>query len=428
MVNINALARKIEEQNLSEIVSLRVNLMQKGSHYFGVCPFHEDHTIGSFSVNDNKHIAKCFSCGKGATSAAWFVSKVDNISYKEAVLRIGVEIGLITSEEALEASSQYVDYEQINALKIEKLKDESKNKKIAEKKIINLIYKVIASEGDKLNGGNDVLSKEHRKYLYSRGITDEDIKKNQYFTMPNRRAVTKIVKKLSAFNFKNEDLKLIPGFYYNEEKKFFTLKPFKGIGIPIKDIEKNIVGIQIRRDGEIKPGEQRYFWWSSANEPMGASPGSPIDINFPDIWRYNGLFITEGHFKANAIVKKYSMPAISVQGVGNWKDVSKTVSKMKDIKSILIAYDADMAYNVSVRNQAIKLGNNLKENFPNMRIYYIVWDCTIGKGIDDVIHIKDVIKKVDIDTFEKKCTEFGNLEGEALHEKFLETFNLKKSQ
>lgn len=426
-INFQELIDKINEVPLSDIIALRVELVQRGRHYFGVCPFHEDHNLGSFSVNDEKRIAKCFSCNTGVNNGIHFISKVDNISPQKAVLTIATELGFITMEDAknygLSEISSYSTTKLLN--KINKYKES--DKKIADEDIINLVYKLISSEGDKFNGNKDVLSKEHRDYLHSRGISDEDIKRNGYFTMPNRRAVVKILKKLSAFGFKDENLSFIPGFYFNKEKNFFTLKPLKGIGIPIKNINKKITAIQVRRDGNLKPGEQRYFWWSSSNEELGASPGSPIDINIPSVIKTDAVFITEGHFKADALIKKYECPAISVQGVGNWKGIPETLRKF-NAKSVWIAYDADMAVNPMVMAQAIKLGTAIKEKNTDIKIFYVVWDYKIGKGIDDYLLTNNKPKKISYDNFIKKYELIKNIketDKELLYQKYVDIF-LKK--
>ena len=51
-----------KQANIIDIISSYIPLTQKGKNYFGVCPFHEDHSP-SMSVSEEKQIYKCFSCG-----------------------------------------------------------------------------------------------------------------------------------------------------------------------------------------------------------------------------------------------------------------------------------------------------------------------------------------------------------------------------
>ena len=47
------------ETDLVELVSSYLPLKQKGSSYFGLCPFHHEHTP-SFSVSRDKQLYYCF--------------------------------------------------------------------------------------------------------------------------------------------------------------------------------------------------------------------------------------------------------------------------------------------------------------------------------------------------------------------------------
>ena len=47
--------------DIVDVVSKYVSLTQRGKNYFGVCPFHDDHSP-SMSVSPDKQIYTCFSC------------------------------------------------------------------------------------------------------------------------------------------------------------------------------------------------------------------------------------------------------------------------------------------------------------------------------------------------------------------------------
>ena len=85
---INEIRNKID---IVEIVSNYVPLTQRGKNYFGVCPFHDDHSP-SMSVSQEKQIYTCFSCG--ATGNVFtFVSEYEHINFFEAVKILGEKIG-----------------------------------------------------------------------------------------------------------------------------------------------------------------------------------------------------------------------------------------------------------------------------------------------------------------------------------------------
>lgn len=78
--------------NIVDVISSYIPLTQKGKNYFGVCPFHEDHSP-SMSVSESKQIYKCFSCG-AAGNVFTFVSDYENVSFIEAVKIVAEKCGL----------------------------------------------------------------------------------------------------------------------------------------------------------------------------------------------------------------------------------------------------------------------------------------------------------------------------------------------
>ena len=54
---------KIRKSNdIVDVISSYIDLVPKGKNYFGVCPFHDDHSP-SMSVSREKQIYRCFTCG-----------------------------------------------------------------------------------------------------------------------------------------------------------------------------------------------------------------------------------------------------------------------------------------------------------------------------------------------------------------------------
>ena len=103
-----------EIRNKSDIVSVISNyvpLTKRGKNYFGVCPFHDDHSP-SMSVSPEKQIYTCFSCG--ATGNVFtFVSEYEHISFIEAVKLLGNKLGYnLTTHEKIDTKSEdYKIYE-----------------------------------------------------------------------------------------------------------------------------------------------------------------------------------------------------------------------------------------------------------------------------------------------------------------------------
>lgn len=80
------------QADIVDIIKEYIPLTPKGKNYFGVCPFHQDHSP-SMSVSKEKQMFKCFSCG-AAGNVFKFVSDYENISFIEAVAKVASKVGI----------------------------------------------------------------------------------------------------------------------------------------------------------------------------------------------------------------------------------------------------------------------------------------------------------------------------------------------
>ena len=101
--------------SIVDIISSYIPLTQKGKNYFGVCPFHEDHSP-SMSVSDEKQIYKCFSCG--ATGNVFtFIENYLNISFGEAVILIADKVGIAIKNDFL-PKKEVKNKEELDAMEL----------------------------------------------------------------------------------------------------------------------------------------------------------------------------------------------------------------------------------------------------------------------------------------------------------------------
>ena len=142
---------KIEEirksVNIIDIISEYLPLTQRGRNYFGVCPFHDDHSP-SMSVSPELQIYTCFSCG--ATGNVFkFVMDYENLTFIDAVKKIADKGGIDIK---------------LNGIK--------------SKKILNSDLYEMYEIAKKLyqNNLNSKYGKEAKEYLAKRDIDDEIIK------------------------------------------------------------------------------------------------------------------------------------------------------------------------------------------------------------------------------------------------------------
>jgi len=82
--------------NIVDVVRNYVNLEKKGKNYFGICPFHDDHTP-SMSVSEEKQIFTCFVCGVSGNVFS-FIKNYENITFIEAVNKVASISGISLSQ------------------------------------------------------------------------------------------------------------------------------------------------------------------------------------------------------------------------------------------------------------------------------------------------------------------------------------------
>ena len=446
---IGDLAKDILSRPVEQIINLRIKPHGYGKY---ICPFHDDHTPNNFKIRPKSNGFHCFACDTYGNGIK-FIEYYDGIEWKEAVVKIAKELGLITvseSIELLEINTNFKKKENTNNESKVLFVQKEENKEAIETKITNrdmlhFVYSIF-SKGYSLLG-KDILTKEHYDELINnRHLSMEDIQEDGYFSFPDLDFLDTFIKEINKYNITEEDLKGVPGFYYSKQKErwaFTLLRNTSGIGIPIKDIDGKIVGIQIRLDKKSDTGK-RYQWFSSsfaggdgstgAKNIYGSSPGVPVAIVRPKTLKNGTIFITEGYFKARAIANKYHCIALSVQGVNNWKEIPFIINRLKlqnkHHKFVCIAYDGDMGRKDTVMKPALQLGfalsgiqfeENLKkdldiilktgnrplsakvgnfvesaqkisdillneQNTLSIKVCYCLWNETLGKGIDDIIY------------------------------------------
>ena len=103
---INEIRNKVD---IVEVISKYLPLTQKGKNYFGVCPFHDDHSP-SMSVSKEKQIFTCFSCGASG-NVFTFVADYNHIGFYDAVRLLGNQIGYNLGSKTITKNKNAENYE-----------------------------------------------------------------------------------------------------------------------------------------------------------------------------------------------------------------------------------------------------------------------------------------------------------------------------
>lgn len=383
----------------------------------GLCPFHNDRHAGSFSLHKKYNYFHCFSCGEKGDGIR-FVQLKENISFPRAVWKLAIQFNIVTIQQMKDfLNGELIDAEVKRPPRVyDDVFIDKENVEIANIEVLHNVFSVFA-EGESLIKKNQKLSKKHHEYLKKvRKLSNEEIKRAGYFSIPNRSKywMNVFLNELKErFGYEENVLENVPGFYFLDKVGSMTFVSYKGIGIPIKNERQQIVGIQVRLD-ETNLSGMRYVWFSSsfANEKDGMSKGtgsgSPIHISYPKHNRHpEDIYITEGVFKSEQLAKYFQAISVSLQGVQSWRGkVNQLINFLEEekgqpIRRIHIFFDADVSENVFVYTAFREMYESLKEEFPNLQFSYYWWKKRYGKGIDDLLlnQLGRLIKKIDCKTY-----------------------------
>ena len=81
-----------DSNDIVSVISEYVSLKKVGNRFTGLCPFHAEKTP-SFSVSRDRQLFYCFGC-HAAGNVYTFLQKIENISFTEAVMRLGNRAGI----------------------------------------------------------------------------------------------------------------------------------------------------------------------------------------------------------------------------------------------------------------------------------------------------------------------------------------------
>jgi hypothetical protein len=86
--------------NVVDVISDFITLRKRGVEYQGLCPFHDDKTVGNFSVNPTKGMYKCFACGAGGDAIKFLMEYSETkLSYGDALRYLAKKYSIFIDEE-----------------------------------------------------------------------------------------------------------------------------------------------------------------------------------------------------------------------------------------------------------------------------------------------------------------------------------------
>lgn len=223
------------------------------------------------------------------------------------------------------------------------------------------------------------LSQTHREGLHRRGLSDAEIEKRQYRTLPvqgRAHLAGELREQLG------DSLLCVPGFVVKQGtggRPYVTIAGAAGLLVPVRDSSGRIVALLSRRD-EAGDGRGKYLYLSSS-KAGGPGPGAPPHVPLGVMIPCPACRLTEGALKADIATALSNFPTIGAAGIA-WRPALDVLQAI-GCRTVRLAFDADALDNANVA-RALSDGA-AAFSAAGLAVELERWDKTEGKGIDDLL-------------------------------------------
>ncbi len=422
---INEIRKSVD---IVDVISKYVPLVSRGKNYFGVCPFHDDHSP-SMSVSKDKQIYKCFSCG--ATGNVFnFIQDYENVSFPEALKILADMAGISVSGLNVKSGKHDVN------------------------KALYDIYDV--SSKLYINNLSTNYGVKAKEYLHNRGIDDSLIREFQIgLSLKEKDLLTRLLVKKG---FSNKDM-VDSGLIVKNDYGYSDIYSNR-IMFPLYDVSGKIVGYS----GRVYNGEDTSKYINTRETAIFKK--GEILYNYhrakESCRKKNVVIITEGFMD---VIRCYSAGVtnvIAAMGTAITREHVMLIRKLA--RDVILCFDGDEAgahatlscinllleYNITPK--VVRLPENLdpdefilkygKDKFVEMinnpinimdfKLSYLKKDKDLTSSVDMSSYVNSVIdelKKIDDDILReislKKISEESKLDIDFLRGKLDDNSELK---
>jgi DNA primase len=291
--------------DIVDIISNYLPLTSKGKNYFGVCPFHDDHSP-SMSVSREKQIYTCFSCG--ATGNVFkFIQDYESIPFMEAVKKCADMAGI------------YIDVGQV--------KVNNKHQDLYD------IYEL--SQKFYQNNINTKKGEKAKEYLHNRSLNDNVIKEFGIgLSLNEKDLLTKLLK-----SKKYDDNTLIRSGLVNENNYELNDVYRNRIMFPLYDLNGKIIGY----NGRVYNGETENKYVNSKETDIFKK--RELLYNYhrarDEARKKKQIIIMEGPMD---VIRAYTIGVkncVAALGTAFGKEQAMLVRKLSD--NVILCFDGDDA-------------------------------------------------------------------------------------
>lgn len=306
----NVIEEVRSKTNIIDIVDQYVELSKSGSNLFGLCPFHDEKTP-SFSVNENKQIFHCFSCGRGG-NVFKFLMDLKGLSFPESVIEVADNQNISLPDDYTSNFKPEVD---------------STDKSLMQyhQDTVDLYHHILV---------NTDLGKSALRYLHERKISDEMIEKFQIGFAPG----TKLLKPF--FENKQADFQLLrkSGLFLETQDGNLMDRFFDRIMFPIRDSNGNYIAFSGRL---IENYEDNPKYLNSPETQIfnKSNVVFNLDLARPEIRNSGNVILFEGFMDVISAFQAGVTNGIASMGTSLTNNQISMIERIT--KQIYICYDGD---------------------------------------------------------------------------------------
>ncbi|MCB4209622.1 DNA primase [Lactiplantibacillus plantarum] len=319
--------------NIADFIGQYVQLKKAGKNLFGLCPFHEERTP-SFSVNEQKQIFHCFSCGRGGNVFS-FIMDLENLSFPEAVVKVA-DFGHIDLPASYTAQSQPAapkDQQQADLLKL--YADSAK------------MYQHILV--------NTELGELALKYLHERGLDDETIKTFGIGYAPANQLL------LDFFKEHQTDYQLLrqSGLFIENQAGDLRDRFVDRVLFPIKDASGRVIAFS-GRILKKSPNEPKYLNSPETKLFNKRSVLFNFDLARGPIRQQKSVVLFEGFMDVIAAYRSGIQNGVASMGTSLTDEQIYMLERVTD--TLYVCYDSDMPGQKATDRALKLLGGNSRLN------------------------------------------------------------------
>ncbi|MCL2047407.1 MAG: CHC2 zinc finger domain-containing protein [Defluviitaleaceae bacterium] len=337
-------------RQIAEILQLKIRYAHPDNGNLDVdCPFCK--AKSKMNLNAAKNVYRCNSCGEYGGMVQLY-GKLHGVSNTDAFREICEILGCSGIKSANESTATL----------------EQKESPIvrANNDTIHQTYSMLLSML--------TLAAPHREQLLARGLSQEQIERFNYKSVPAFGQQKLCARLLQS----GCTLEGVPGFYRENDE--WSIKPkASGVLIPICGIDGKIAGMQIRLNKPVN--ERKYIWFSSTGIDGGASSGTPI--HFAGDPTAKRIYVTDGALKGTVAHALTGYTFVCIPGAKCLSEIDGLLSCLKSNGTVeaVEAFNMTKLTNKQVGESAVILRERLSAL--GIKVKSAVWSDTSLNGIDD---------------------------------------------